>query len=80
MNIAGVKNCYGCGVCATICTKRIIAIRLSNDGFYEPYITDVEKCTDCGLCIDVCSHSHTDLSLEYTCVKSYGAVRIYFPI
>ena len=27
-NISAVKNCYGCGVCATICGRKIIEIKL----------------------------------------------------
>lgn len=73
MNISNIHNCYGCGLCATVCAKHIIGIQLNDDGFYEPRITDASKCTDCGLCVDVCSYSHDELSLKYTNVKSYAA-------
>lgn len=73
MNISNIKNCYGCGVCAKVCSKQIIKIVLNDEGFYEPRITDVAKCTDCGLCMDVCSYSHNDLSLATSFVKSYAA-------
>lgn len=73
MNIANIKDCYGCGVCATVCSRNIIEIALNADGFYEPRITDEGKCTDCGLCTDVCSYSHEGLSLKDACVKSYAA-------
>ncbi len=72
-NISNVKDCYGCGVCATVCAKQIISIGLNREGFYEPYITDASKCTDCGLCLEVCAYSHDDLSLKDRCIKSYGA-------
>ena len=64
MNIKDIKSCYGCGVCAIACAKRIIEIRLNRDGFYEPYITEPDKCTDCGLCMDICSYNHDDLALK----------------
>lgn len=73
MNISNIKDCYGCGVCATVCSRQIIKIVLNADGFYEPHITDIARCTDCGLCVDVCSYSHEGLSLASSCVKSYAA-------
>ena len=62
-NISQVQDCYGCGVCATVCAKKIIEITLNKDGFYEPQITDLDKCTNCGLCTDVCAFSHEELAL-----------------
>lgn len=73
MNIANIKNCYGCGVCSIVCHKQIINIALNAEGFYEPKIIDPTKCTDCSLCVEVCSYSHDDLSLTSSNIKSYGA-------
>ena len=61
-NISSIHNCYGCGVCATVCAKKIIEIKLNEKGFYEPSITDTSKCTQCGLCIDVCAFNHKELA------------------
>ena len=63
-NIHNIKDCYGCGVCATVCAKKIIEIKLNKDGFYEPRITDPDKCTNCGLCVNVCAFSHKELALD----------------
>ena len=73
MNISNIHNCYGCGVCATVCSRNIIEIALNADGFYEPRITDEGKCTDCGLCTNVCSYCHENLSLKNISIKSYAA-------
>lgn len=72
-NIADIKNCYGCGVCAMACGKRLISIRENEDGFYAPSIDDQEACTDCGLCQSVCSYSHPDLATGNHPIVSYGA-------
>lgn len=61
MNISNTRNCYGCGVCAAVCAKKIIDIKLNEDGFYEPFIIEPEKCTNCGLCVEVCSFNHKEL-------------------
>lgn len=64
MNISNIHNCYGCGLCATVCSHKVIDIRLNQDGFYEPYINRQNACTDCGLCIEVCSFNKETLTLE----------------
>lgn len=73
MNISNIHNCYGCGVCATACSQKIIEIKLNSEGFYEPYISDLEKCTDCNICIDVCGYIHDKLSINNVPLKSYAA-------
>ena len=37
MNVGHIHNCFGCGVCAISCGRKLIDIRLNKDGFYEPY-------------------------------------------
>lgn len=72
-NISKIHNCYGCGVCATACAKKIISISLNKDGFYEPHIEDADKCTNCGICLDVCAFNHSDLPLTERKIKSWAA-------
>lgn len=72
-NISYIRNCYGCGLCATTCPQHIVTITLNTDGFYEPCVTDESRCTDCGLCTEVCSYLHDDLSQKNQCVRSYAA-------
>lgn len=73
MNVSHIHDCYGCGVCATVCAKHIIELNLNVNGFYEPCIIDQSKCTDCGLCIDVCAYSHDDLTLKEQYIRSYAS-------
>lgn len=74
-NVSQIRDCFGCGVCATVCAKKIIEIALNKDGFYEPRITDHEKCTNCGLCSDVCAFSHKEpvLGKEEEIINSWAA-------
>lgn len=73
MNILSVYDCYGCGVCAVACPKKIISIRLNKDGFYQPYIDEVSLCVNCSICLDVCSYSHENLSVANKPLISYAA-------
>lgn len=72
-NISNVHNCYGCGMCVTVCGQKIINIDLNKDGFYEPHVSDESKCTNCGLCTDVCAYLHNKLSLTKTEIHPYAA-------
>lgn len=72
-NISKIADCYGCGVCASVCGKRIIEIVLNDDGFYVPQITKENLCTSCGLCIDVCAYVHDTIALKEYDIKSYAA-------
>lgn len=74
-NVSNVHDCYGCGVCAASCGKKIIKIRLNRNGFYQPYIDETEKCSECGICLDVCAFIHKERALksEERNVKSWAA-------
>lgn len=74
-NISGIRGCYGCGVCAVACPRKLIDIRLNENGFYEPYMASLSECVDCGLCTDVCSWLHDDCTSSSECgpVTSYAA-------
>lgn len=72
-NVSSVHDCYGCGVCALSCPKKIIDIDLNRDGFYEPHISDKDKCINCGICIDVCSFLHDELAVLNNVRASYAA-------
>jgi len=74
VNISNIRDCFGCGVCASSCPKKIIAIDLNKNGFYEPRIVEnVRSCNGCGICLDVCAFAHDSLALKSTVVKSWAA-------
>lgn len=72
-NISHIKDCYGCGVCAIICPKKIIKIDLNKDGFYEPILFNEEVCTQCGLCLSVCAYNDDKLLDNKKEIKGYAA-------
>lgn len=72
-NISDIKYCFGCGVCAIICPKKIIDLSLNKDGFYIPKLTEVSACIHCGLCKDICSFSHETIANNVPVIESYAA-------
>lgn len=65
-NITIFNNCYGCGICATVCPVKIISIEENAQGFYQPYIKEQDKCIACGLCLKICGFNN-ELSRENEC-------------
>ena len=72
-NILKHDYCFGCGVCAASCPKKIISIHLDKNGFYKPFIEDEGFCVDCGICLDICSFSYDDVVQNNAPLKSWAA-------
>lgn len=51
--ILSVKNCSGCGACASKCSQKCIKMIENSDGFVYPYI-DVDVCINCNTCESAC--------------------------
>lgn len=71
-NININKNCYGCGLCASVCPKSTIKIELNKDGFYTPMVDD-SNCIECGLCNKICSFLNEGLINNNTHRTSFAA-------
>ncbi|MCM1451599.1 MAG: Coenzyme F420 hydrogenase/dehydrogenase, beta subunit C-terminal domain [Clostridium sp.] len=71
-NISKLKNCYGCGVCAISCPRKIITIKENKNGFYQPQIINQDQCVDCGVCIKVCSFVDDTISVNNLQIISYA--------
>ena len=72
-NVSSTHNCYGCGVCSTVCPQKIISITLNKNGFYEPHIIEPDKCIKCKLCLDVCAFNYSGRALKDPKMKSWAA-------
>lgn len=59
---SAVRACTSCQMCAAVCPKNAITIRLNEDGFYRPYL-NADKCIDCGLCVKVCYKFDPDVKV-----------------
>lgn len=69
-----VNNCTSCQMCAAICSRNAIDIKLNEDGFYRPYVDD-NKCTDCGLCTRVCYKYDNDVVI--TSAEGINAIDVH---
>lgn len=67
-----IRPCTGCGICAAVCGKNAISLKLDNQGFYKPVIDD-DKCVECGLCKISCYKYDKKLVKTDTIESSYAA-------
>ncbi len=50
--------CSGCGLCSAICPYGSISMKLSNEGFFVPYVDD-KTCIGCRACEKACAKQET---------------------
>ena len=77
MNItdkSALRECTSCQMCAAVCAKNAITIRLNKDGFYRPYL-DENKCVDCGLCTKVCYKFDKDIQI--TSIENEKKIQVH---
>lgn len=72
--LKAIRNCTGCGVCASICGVGAITIKETKDGFYEPVVDEL-KCVNCSLCTKVCYKFDSQYNtIEVENYECYSAV------
>lgn len=54
INQPNEQPCSGCGVCAALCPKQAIQMKLDDTGFYRAQVQE-DLCVDCGLCTHICT-------------------------
>lgn len=77
MNVAShliINECTSCQMCAAVCSRNAINIRLNEDGFYRPYV-DESICTNCGLCTKVCYKYDDDIRV--TAIEDTSNIDVY---
>ena len=50
-------RCKGCGLCVSVCPKKIIAIDsavLNDKGYHLAGVIDMDKCIGCAFCATMC--------------------------
>lgn len=63
--------CSGCGMCAAVCPRNCITIKLNQNGFYS-YEIDENKCIKCNRCKKVCGQLSTEIK-EIKNMELYSA-------
>ncbi len=50
-------RCKGCGLCVSVCPKKIIAMsekRINSKGFHPAEVTKRSECIGCAFCATIC--------------------------
>ena len=65
------EKCTSCSACVAICPKNAIEFKISENGFYRPFVNEA-LCVDCGVCKSVCAKYDTDIlqdgRADYDCI------------
>ncbi len=50
------ERCKGCGLCADVCPKKILALskEINSKGYHPIAVTDQSKCIACAFCARMC--------------------------
>ncbi|MBQ4110408.1 MAG: 4Fe-4S dicluster domain-containing protein [Clostridia bacterium] len=49
--------CKGCGLCTTVCPKKIVALskdKINSKGFHPAQVINQEECIGCAFCATMC--------------------------
>lgn len=49
--------CKGCGLCVSVCPKKIINLdtsQLNKKGYHPAFVTEQDKCIACAMCALMC--------------------------
>lgn len=63
-NVLRDTDCFGCAVCAAVCRRKAITMKINDNGFYTPSINN-DQCVECSLCLDVCALNDINVANEH---------------
>lgn len=49
--------CKGCGLCTTVCPKKIIHLsedKINSKGYHPASVKEMDKCIGCAFCATIC--------------------------
>lgn len=49
--------CKGCGLCTTVCPKKIVVLskdKINTKGYHPATVTDMDECIGCAFCATIC--------------------------
>ena len=55
-----VDRCKGCGLCVSVCPKKIVELDLgatNRKGYHPAGVTDITQCIACASCARICPDS-----------------------
>ena len=70
-NISVFDDCFGCGVCYSVCPTKAIEMCENCDGFYRPKVKK-DVCINCGKCLNVCSFAQKNVD-NLSAISAYSA-------
>jgi 2-oxoglutarate ferredoxin oxidoreductase subunit delta len=59
--------CKGCGLCVTVCPRKIIALqqdKLNAKGFHPAGVEQMDRCIGCAFCATICPDSAIEVWKE----------------
>ena len=55
--VVNEDRCKGCGLCTTVCPKKIVVIakdKLNKKGYHPAQVIEQDKCIACAFCATMC--------------------------
>lgn len=66
-------ECYGCGVCVSVCPVKAVSLKLTGNGFWQPAV-EQDRCIGCDLCVKVCAFQDQEIASSAKKINSVYAL------
>lgn len=67
MVIFNEERCKSCGLCTSVCPKKIVKIakdRMNSKGFCPAEVIEQDKCINCAFCATICPDAAIEIEKE----------------